>query len=83
MSLVPGSDVTVPDDAGGKLTYDDLVALPDDRLRHELIDGEHYVTPSPNLKHQAVAPGAPEVRLYERLARITHTSARGSHSRPR
>jgi len=38
-----------------RLTYDDLVALPDDGLRHELIDGEHYVTPAPNLKHQTVS----------------------------
>jgi Uma2 family endonuclease len=37
-----------------KLTYDDFVLFPDDGLRHELIDGEHYVTPSPNTKHQKV-----------------------------
>src|SRR5688572_2361398 len=37
-----------------KLTYDDFVLFPDDGMRHELIDGEHYVTPSPNFKHQAV-----------------------------
>ena len=54
MSLVPGSNVTVPDDAGWKLTYDDLLDLPKDRLRHELIDGEHYVTPAPSLRHQAI-----------------------------
>jgi len=30
-----------------KLTYDDFVHFPDDGKRHELIDGEHYVTPSP------------------------------------
>lgn len=35
-------------------TYADLVALPDDQLRHELIDGEHVVTPSPNTWHQQV-----------------------------
>jgi Uma2 family endonuclease len=35
-----------------KLTYDDFVLFPDDGKRHELIDGEHYVTPSPNTKHQ-------------------------------
>ncbi|HET9368602.1 MAG TPA: Uma2 family endonuclease [Vicinamibacterales bacterium] len=35
-----------------KLTYEDLLRSPDDGLRHELIDGEHYVTPSPNLPHQ-------------------------------
>ena len=38
-----------------KLTYEDLLKLPDDGLRHELIDGEHYVTPSPNIRHQAIA----------------------------
>jgi Uma2 family endonuclease len=37
-----------------KLTYDDLLALPDDGMRHELIDGEHYVTPSPNSAHQFI-----------------------------
>jgi Uma2 family endonuclease len=40
---------------GVKLTYDDFVKFPDDGLRHELIDGEHYVTPSPNTKHQRVS----------------------------
>jgi Uma2 family endonuclease len=38
-----------------KLTYDDFLLFPDDGRRHELIDGEHYVTPSPNTKHQAVS----------------------------
>jgi Uma2 family endonuclease len=37
-----------------RLTYDDLAALPQDGLRHELIDGEHLVSPSPLLRHQAV-----------------------------
>ena len=37
-----------------KLTYDDFLLFPDDGKRHELIDGEHYVTPSPNTKHQTV-----------------------------
>jgi Uma2 family endonuclease len=35
-----------------KLTYDDFLLFPDDGKRHELIDGEHYVTPSPNTRHQ-------------------------------
>ena len=35
-------------------TYRDLVALPDDQLRHELIDGEHVVTPSPGTAHQLI-----------------------------
>jgi Uma2 family endonuclease len=39
---------------GVKLTYDDFLLFPDDGHRHELIDGEHYVTPSPNVKHQGI-----------------------------
>jgi Uma2 family endonuclease len=38
-----------------RLTYDDFVHFPDDGKRHELIDGAHVVTPSPNTKHQTVA----------------------------
>jgi len=37
-----------------KLTYEDLVALPDDGMRHELIDGEHFVTPAPATPHQLI-----------------------------
>jgi Uma2 family endonuclease len=36
-----------------RLTYDDLLLFPeDDGLRHEIIDGVHYVTAAPNLRHQ-------------------------------
>jgi Uma2 family endonuclease len=42
--LAPGGD--------SRLTYDDLVLFPDDGRRHEIIDGEHFVTPSPNVRHQ-------------------------------
>jgi Uma2 family endonuclease len=37
---------------GRKLTYDDFLHFPDDGQRHELIDGVHYVTPSPLTIHQ-------------------------------
>jgi len=40
---------------GVKLTYDDFLLFPDDGKRHELIDGEHYVTPSPSTKHQRIS----------------------------
>jgi Uma2 family endonuclease len=49
-----------------KLTYDDFVNFPDDGLRHELIDGEHYVTPSPIAKHQRVS-GRLFGELYQHL----------------
>jgi Uma2 family endonuclease len=39
---------------GHRWTYRDLVALPDDGLRHELLDGEHVVTPSPAVAHQLI-----------------------------
>jgi Uma2 family endonuclease len=38
-----------------RLTYDDYVLFPDDGLRHELIDGEHYVSPTPIRKHQGIS----------------------------
>ncbi|MEX0874261.1 MAG: Uma2 family endonuclease [Actinomycetota bacterium] len=36
-----------------KLTYDDYVTFPED-ARYELIDGEAYVVPAPNTKHQQI-----------------------------
>ncbi|MEC4670846.1 MAG: Uma2 family endonuclease [Nitrospirota bacterium] len=38
-----------------KFTYEDYLLFPDDGKRHELIDGEHYVTPSPMTKHQRIS----------------------------
>ena len=38
--------------AAHTLTRDDLDALPDDGLRHELIDGQFIMTPSPGCAHQ-------------------------------
>ena len=49
-----GDDVR-PASSGVKLTYDDFLLFPDDGKRHELIDGEHYVTPSPNTRHQRIS----------------------------
>jgi Uma2 family endonuclease len=42
-----GRDEVMRTTPGVKLTYDDYLLFPDDGKRHELIDGEHYVTPSP------------------------------------
>ena len=46
-----------------RLTYDDFLLFPDDGRRHEIIDGEHYVTPSPNTRHQELVG-----RLHVELA---------------
>src|SRR5689334_13027214 len=52
---MPGSDDMKVAAPRVKLTYEDLLQFPDDGKRHELIDGEHYVTPCPNTKHQVVS----------------------------
>ncbi len=37
-----------------KFTYEDYLLFPDDGKRHEIIEGEHYMTPSPTTKHQRI-----------------------------
>jgi Uma2 family endonuclease len=38
-----------------KFTHADLLAAPDDGKRREIIEGELFVTPSPNLSHQRIS----------------------------
>jgi len=38
-----------------KLTYEDYRFIPEDGKRHELIDGEHFMSPSPTTKHQRIS----------------------------
>lgn len=40
--------------ASFKLGLEDYELFPDDGQRHELIDGEHVVTPAPNTRHQRI-----------------------------
>lgn len=47
--------------ASRKFTYQDYLLFPEDGKRHELMDGDHYVTPSPSTKHQ---------RTFGRLFRL-------------
>jgi Uma2 family endonuclease len=49
-----GEDVMQQGAQDRRLTYDDFVLFPDDGRRHEIIDGVHYVTPSPNPRHQVL-----------------------------
>jgi len=59
---VESEDVMQQGTPDNRLTYDDFVLFPDDGMRHEIIDGEHYVTPCPNTRHQLLAG-----RLYFEL----------------
>jgi hypothetical protein len=36
------------------LTYEDYLGLPDDGKRHEILEGEHSITPAPSPNHQFV-----------------------------
>ncbi len=56
-----------------KFTYDDFLHFPADGKRHEIIDGEHYVTPSPNTKHQVIVGN-----LYMLLGTYLKTHAIGA-----
>jgi len=44
--------LTKSESAAGNLTYEEYLLFPDDGRRHELIGGEHYVTPAPTPVHQ-------------------------------
>jgi len=55
MSATATRSVALPTD--GDWTVDDLDALPDDGLRHELLDGILVVTPSPVWAHQGALGG--------------------------
>jgi Uma2 family endonuclease len=59
---VSGSDPVQPPASDVRFTYDDYLQFPDDGQRHELLDGEHVVTPSPSTKHQRLSMKLP-VRL--------------------
>ena len=53
-------------------TYADYCRIPADGRRHEIIDGEHFVSPSPDIGHQAVS-----ARLTYELLRLVEKAGRG------
>lgn len=55
------------------MTYAQLCVLPEDRKRHELIDGEHFVTPAPTPKHQDIVG-----KLYARLLAFVEANSLGN-----
>lgn len=38
-----------------RFNYEDFLLFPEDGKRHEIIDGDHFTTPVPNIKHQRVS----------------------------
>lgn len=38
-----------------KFTYKDYLLFPEDGKRHEIIDGEHFMTPAPSTRHQRIS----------------------------
>lgn len=46
--------MAVRDPIRRKLTYEDYLCFPEDGNRHEILDGVHYVTAAPYLRHQSV-----------------------------
>jgi len=49
-----------------KLTYEDYVLLPEDGKIHEIIDGEHYMTPAPETYHQTLSRRI-QFQLYQQI----------------
>jgi Uma2 family endonuclease len=60
-------------DPSARWSYEDLLILPEDGKRHELIDGEHFVSPAPTPRHQAVS-----LNLTRLLANFVHATRCGT-----
>jgi Uma2 family endonuclease len=56
-----------------KLTYEDYLLIPEDGKRHEIIDGEHYVSAAPFVRHQTLI-----VRLTIRIGGFVEAHGLGS-----
>jgi Uma2 family endonuclease len=56
-----------------KFTYDEYCAFPEDGKRHELIDGDHYVTPAPLTKHQRIV-----ANLHRLIGPVVHEHSLGT-----
>ncbi len=53
--------MTIPEEL--KLTYDDYLNISDDGKRHEIIDGEHFMTPAPQTRHQIASRNIQRILL--------------------
>jgi Uma2 family endonuclease len=55
-----------------KFTFQDWLQTPEDGLRHEILDGDHVVTPAPNLHHQRISR-----RIHHQLYQQIELTGRG------
>jgi Uma2 family endonuclease len=55
-----------------KLTYEDYLELPEDGNRHELIEGDHVVTPAPSMRHQLI-----QANLFRLVSSLVHEQELG------
>lgn len=62
--------MAIPSGFDARLTYDDLARMPDDGMRHEIIEGVLYVTPSPIARHQRLV-----MRLSVAIANFLEVNA--------
>lgn len=56
-----------------KFTYEDYLLFRDDGKRHELIEGEHHMTPAPSTRHQKILSN-----LHRILGTFIHEKKLGS-----
>ena len=56
-----------------KFTYEEYLTFPEDGKRHELIAGDHYVTPAPLTKHQRIVAA-----LHRIIGPFVHECALGT-----
>jgi Uma2 family endonuclease len=49
-----------------KYSYREYQYYPNDGFRHEIIDGEHFMSPAPSTKHQAVSSNL-QFQLYSQI----------------
>lgn len=49
-----GTAMSIPVGSAAKLTYEDYLYFPEDGKRHEVIDGDHVVSPVPLTRHQII-----------------------------
>ena len=52
-----------------KLTYDEYRHFPEDGNRHEVLDGDHYMSPAPETGHQTISRRI-QFQLYEQIEKI-------------